>query len=264
MSLPFSNYEPQLPASSSPNLLRLPLEIVTSIVSYLCNSDIKSLRLTYKFLCERAPLRLDRLFLSVDPRNIEVCRAIANHEKLRHGIVEIIWDDAQLSNEIPRQNEQIYSLMDTPQLEGWFERACKKSIRVRNFTLTDHSYSQGDAAFSHAESWNYYQKLLLQQNDVFASGADVDALRYALNRFPLLRKVSITATAHGFLNAPLYETPMIRSFPRGFNYPIPPGKEPMARLLHYHARTREEERLSHLGTYSRCEPALDRIELSDL
>ncbi|RFU34024.1 hypothetical protein B7463_g2262, partial [Scytalidium lignicola] len=109
--------------------------------------------------------------------------------------------------------------METPPLEGcpsWFERACKKNIRGRNIT-------QGDTMLSLAESWNYYQQLLLQQKDILASKADADALRYALDRFPLLRKVTITPAAHGFLNAPLYETPMIRSFPRGFNYPIPRG-----------------------------------------
>jgi hypothetical protein len=45
---------------------------------------------------ERSLLRLDRVFLSVNLRNIEVFRAIADHEEFCHRVKEVIWDDAQL------------------------------------------------------------------------------------------------------------------------------------------------------------------------
>ncbi|RFU75456.1 3-hydroxyacyl- dehydrogenase [Trichoderma arundinaceum] len=73
------------------------------------------------------------------------------------------------------------------------------------------------------ESWAYYQDLLRQQDEVVASGADAEALRYGLRRFPALRRVTVTPAAHGWLYTPLYETPMIRAFPYGFNHPIPRG-----------------------------------------
>jgi hypothetical protein len=71
------------------------------------------------------------------------------------------------------------------------------------------------------ESWVYFQELLRQENEVVASKADIDAFRYGLGRFPFMQRVTVTPSAHGFLSAPIYETPMIHAFPRGFNYPMP-------------------------------------------
>ncbi|KAM0257677.1 hypothetical protein ACHAQJ_004242 [Trichoderma viride] len=82
---------------------------------------------------------------------------------------------------------------------------------------------QINAELSLEESWIYYQDLLRQQDEVVASGADVEALRYGLRRFPALLRVTVTPSVHGWLFPPLYETPMIRAFPHGFNYPIPRG-----------------------------------------
>lgn len=71
--------------------------------------------------------------------------------------------------------------------------------------------------------WQHYQNLLQQQEDVLFMGPNVDALIYGLKRFPALRRMTITPAAHGWIFAPLYETPMIRALPKGFNYPIPRG-----------------------------------------
>lgn len=73
------------------------------------------------------------------------------------------------------------------------------------------------------EDWDYYRKLLGQQREAIKSEADIEALKYGLEKFPALRRVTMTSDAHGFLFAPKYETPMIRSFPYGFNYLIPNG-----------------------------------------
>ncbi|KAH8646915.1 hypothetical protein BX600DRAFT_443884 [Xylariales sp. PMI_506] len=72
-------------------------------------------------------------------------------------------------------------------------------------------------------AWAHYEVLLQQQEEVLSSGVDADALRYGLKRFPALERVTITPAAHGRLNEPLYETPMIRSLPYEFNYPMPQG-----------------------------------------
>lgn len=83
-------------------LLRLPVELSLAVVSYLPNRDIKSLRLTCRRLSQIAHLRLSRVFLSANPLNIEVFRAIGNHERYRHNVVEIIWDDVQLPEDLER------------------------------------------------------------------------------------------------------------------------------------------------------------------
>lgn len=67
----------------------------------------------------------------------------------------------------------------------------------------------------------HYQVLLRQQDEVIHSGADAEAFQYGLERFTSLKRVAITPFTHGLWLTPLYETPMIRAFPRGFSYPIP-------------------------------------------
>ncbi|KAH8671424.1 hypothetical protein BX600DRAFT_496129 [Xylariales sp. PMI_506] len=77
--------------------------------------------------------------------------------------------------------------------------------------------------------WEYYQDLLLQEKEVLISNADTEALRYGLARFTSLQKITVTPAAHGILFTPLCETPMIRSSPPGFQYPLPrtwPTMEP--------------------------------------
>ncbi|KAL1853801.1 hypothetical protein Plec18170_005193 [Paecilomyces lecythidis] len=195
----------------------LPAEIFELAVSFLPNRDIKNIRLTCKALYERAHLRLRRVFLSANPRNIEVLRTIADHERFRRDIVEIIWDDVQLVDHIPEQGEGMWNLDRALPPEGvpaWFDQVCwwniEKFLRKQ----------QRDPDLPIEDCWAYYQQLLQQQQDVLASEADIEALRYGLQRFPALRRIIITPAAHGILDHPLYETPMIRAFPPGFNYPI--------------------------------------------
>jgi hypothetical protein len=74
----------------------LPLELWDCIESHLSNADIKSLRLACKQFNNTVFLRLNRVFLSANPVNIEVFRNIASHDKFRHQVNEIIWDEARL------------------------------------------------------------------------------------------------------------------------------------------------------------------------
>ncbi|OQE86103.1 hypothetical protein PENNAL_c0022G07032 [Penicillium nalgiovense] len=54
------------------------------------------MRLASKQFSNAVELRLQRVFLSANPLNIEVFRAVADHQKFRHQVTEIIWDDARL------------------------------------------------------------------------------------------------------------------------------------------------------------------------
>ncbi|KAK1767593.1 hypothetical protein QBC33DRAFT_559077 [Phialemonium atrogriseum] len=240
-------------STSQLNLVHLPAELFAAAASHLPNRDIKNLRLTCKILRERATLGLDRVFLSANPRNVEVFHAIADHETLRKGIIEIIWDDSQLVHNIERENDAVHRLMESPSPEacpGWFARACQQNIdylasrKESDVDRPDHvaRTEQIGAQLPLDVSWDYYQQLLLQQEDVLASGADIYALRYGLDRFPSLRRITITPAAHGFLFTPLYETPMIRAFPYGFNYPTPRGwPTPDFGEVPYEAPPRDDE-----------------------
>lgn len=218
------------------NLISLPNELLPLISSYLPNRDIKNLRLTCYSLRYRTRLRLDRVFLSANPRNVDVFRAIADHEVFRKGIVEIIWDDARLAYS-SRKEDRFYAY-DEPESSdtdedcpAWFSRACQENVKYLvhrkryDVDRQDHVAREQQVAgqLPLKVSWEYYQGLLRLQEDVLASEADIDALKFGLERFPALRRITITPAAHGWLFEPLYETPMIRDFPYGFNYQIPRG-----------------------------------------
>ncbi|KFY79547.1 hypothetical protein V499_01479 [Pseudogymnoascus sp. VKM F-103] len=138
----------EIPNHTSP-ALRLPPEIVKIIVDQVPNSTIKNLRLTCRFFSETVDLRLDRVFISANPRNVEVFTAIANHEVFRAQITEIIWDDAILYvRPMPRSEvEALYGSDDEYQdyvdedegrdehgidwrgdVPGWFRIGCRENI----------------------------------------------------------------------------------------------------------------------------------------
>jgi hypothetical protein len=209
------------------SLTGLPVEIIQITASHLTNSAIKTLRLTCKTLSATVQLRLDRVFLSANPLNIAVFLAVANSNRFRHGVKEIIWDDARF---VECLDGALSHVRDPPTgCPAWFVDACKENIEELHFRKgqdidrPDHvdRAEQVAAELPAKICWQYYQNLFYQQEDVIIFNRDAEALRYGLPRFPALRRVTITPAAHGWLFAPLYKTPMIRAFPKGFNYPIP-------------------------------------------
>ena len=70
-------------------------------------------------------------------------------------------------------------------------------------------------------SWDYYKDLLEDQRQILHSGADIEAFKHGLTQFPNLKRVTITPSTHGKIGQPMYQTPMIRAFPPGFDYPLP-------------------------------------------
>jgi len=228
-----------------PWLAGVPFEILLLILSSLTNRDRKSLRLTCKVFRDIIPLCLSRVFLSANPLDIEVFQ-VADHPEFRHQVTEIIWDEARFIEAPLPSDDEWYSIIEygalpsTPEspefdsethIPSWFLKECKDNIQFitqrkwRDRVLPYHvaRQKQVDAQMPLEESWNYYQRLLQQQNEVLASRSDEKAFVYGIDRFPALRRVVVTPAAHGWLFCPLYGTPTIRSLPYGFNYPIPRG-----------------------------------------
>ncbi|KAI8185517.1 hypothetical protein K4K51_011564 [Colletotrichum sp. SAR 10_75] len=203
-------------------LAGLPIELSGAIFAHLPNSDLKKLRLaSRRFSKVVTPhLSFKRVFISASNRNIQVFRNIANHETFRHDVGEIVWDDARfmvsLEEESGYHSGYGYDAADsdsedTPVPEGvplWFHVETAQQIAAQ-LPL--------DVAYE------YYQRLVRDQEEVLATAADSAAFKWALaeKRFPNLRRVTITPAAHGILFFPQYPTPMIRAFPYGFNYPLP-------------------------------------------
>lgn len=121
-------------ATQSPWFLRFPPELISSIVSFLPNKDVKSLRLTCKALGEISPLSSSRVFLSANSLNIQVFRAVADHPKFRHEIREIIWDDARFVF-APLIWETVYLSINSERMEInsnegcpiWFTEECEET-----------------------------------------------------------------------------------------------------------------------------------------
>ncbi|KAL4900879.1 hypothetical protein BDW74DRAFT_182462 [Aspergillus multicolor] len=196
----------------------LPLEMILMFDIYLPNGSKKALRQTCKALCRTVRLRIDRTFLSANPLNITVFRAIADSETYRHSIKEIVWDGARLISaplgefHIADEREDLW-IDPTTGCPEWFVTACRanrENLDMRISSLSDFKRP-------------YWQNLQQQQADTLRANRDADALAYGLRRFSALTRITITPAAHGLVFIPLYETPMIRAFPRGFNYPIPRG-----------------------------------------
>ncbi|VUC37596.1 unnamed protein product [Clonostachys rosea] len=252
-----------MPSQDSP-ILRLPIEITGIITSSFTQSDLKNLRLTCLSLSKQVQPRLSRVFLSANPLNVSVFRAIADHDRFRHGVSEIVWDDARLDvarraldhdllSNLPDE-ELVHDMLAT--VPEWFYLAYRDNVRVaRNRRGLDADTTESKARAAElqdmlplCESWSIYQGLLRQQHEVIASGADIEAFRYGLERFPSLRSVRVTPAAHGWLFQPLYRTPMIRQFPRGFNYAIPRGwpvkgvepVEPTPGARHWHQQEHKD------------------------
>lgn len=237
-------------------LTSLPAELHDLVLSHLSNCERKCLRLACSHLRDKTPLHITRVFLSANERNVDVFRAIANHDLYRAQITELIWDDAILPThgDSPEDVEDYedydpqyepedfferYGLADPEASPIRFVRGCESNltgISGRQHDYHEHPthYSttlpqyrdrdrQAEEQLPFPVSYAYYQGLLMQQDRVLATQADVAALAYGLARFPALRRITVTAAAHGLLYEPLYPTPMIRAFPWGFNYPIPRG-----------------------------------------
>ncbi|OBS24239.1 hypothetical protein FPOA_04786 [Fusarium poae] len=220
----------------------LPPEIRNSIFTNLNNPSLKSLRLTCSNLGRTVPLNIDRVFISANSLNIQVFRIVADNEKYRHKVTEIIWDDARLSEgpkepeepemmevdqvipeglEVPEDIDEVPEPLDPNEVVAsngcprWFtQRSADNGVGINNFDPPDDS-------MGFAQSWDYYKALLEDQREILESNQDIQAFQYGLQRFPNLKRVTITPSTHGRIGQPMFETPMIRAFPPGFTYPLP-------------------------------------------
>ncbi|KAH7121606.1 hypothetical protein EDB81DRAFT_913850 [Dactylonectria macrodidyma] len=218
-------------------ITQFPQELLASISSLLPNSDIKNLRLTCSRFRSAVCLRIERLFLSPNPLNIEVFRAVADHQDFRQQVTTIVYDDARLRKPLETEEELEYSGIFAPATRMpagvplWFGRNYHKICFVLHrygkleVERPDHLEvaRKLKAKLSPVESYKLYQQLEEQQKHVIRHNLDAKALEYGLARFPRLRSIILTPAAHGIPLFPLYKTPMIRSLPEGFIYPIPRG-----------------------------------------
>ncbi|KAF5552687.1 hypothetical protein FMEXI_2838 [Fusarium mexicanum] len=218
-------------ASSTPDisciLPRLPQELTNAISQYLDGGDLKALRETCSAMARAVPLRFDRIFISTNSLNIQVFKAIADHDIYRHQVTEVIWDDARLFT-----GPELWQYKDEWEYHGRepdmivTENGCSKWFQKESSTSGDdwchrYTFPVADNHMGLAECWEYYKPLLEDQQQILESNADIEGFKYGLERFTSLRRITISPATHGRHGHPLYRTPMIRAFPPGFDYPIP-------------------------------------------
>ena len=185
-------------SSNQDKLSGLPAELLALISSYLRDRDIKNLRLTNKSLWGSLDFRITRVYLSANSHNVNVFRAIADHDTFRKGVVELIWDDARLPRypDDKRDDPDIkvdladaryaIEMRSVGGAPRWFSRACEQNVDDFEACTDRNSDHLSDLLMiqqladqlSQRELWAYYQTLLQQQSDVWNTDADVDALRY--------------------------------------------------------------------------------------
>ncbi|KAH7140371.1 hypothetical protein B0J13DRAFT_446626 [Dactylonectria estremocensis] len=216
---------------SAKGILRLPSETIAAICSQLPNSSIKDLRLSCVSLSAIACLRFDRVFLSAQPREIEIFHNVANSDKYRGRLGEIVYDDGPADDDTvsateAHQDGDHYVLHlepndgdDVRKVPRWFSFACEQNRRILTAELDD----RVEHLMSTEKSWEEYKCLLRKQRQVLKSNLLAKALETGLERFPMLRKITITSASHGRLFEPLYMTPTIRAMSYGLNYPVPSG-----------------------------------------
>lgn len=216
---------PSAPRSDNQCLLtRIPPELLEMVLSDLPNSDRKSLRRATRTLGALVPLQIRRVFLSANSRNIAVFCAVADHEALRHDVKEIVWEDAQLNNYHAASPHDWPNSVDPVQKASFLRRNCP--LDVRRLDLDEEGTRIVKEAWRHS-LWlhtllDWHTELLLDQQKVLDSAADVVALRHGLARFPSLRRITLTPSVHGrFAGRPLYPTPVLREFHKEFGCPLP-------------------------------------------
>ncbi|KAL6693076.1 hypothetical protein J3F84DRAFT_401646 [Trichoderma pleuroticola] len=213
----------------------LPKELWDQIATYLPGRDVKKLRLACKSLSS-TPLPLDRVFISANPIDINVFRSVADHDVFRHCVREIIWDEAQFERDfrVDASSGLEWTAMghteDDPPDD--FLTECRHNLDLVEARFARYRLDLPfmvpivkamEEELTKGESWWHYRQFLDEQRRVLAEDLDIKAFGYGLDRFPALKRITITPAAHGTLFAPLYKTPMIHTLPYGLNYSIPRG-----------------------------------------
>jgi hypothetical protein len=198
-------------------------------------------------------LRIERIYISPSTANLRNLQWILHHPRHRIHVREIVWDDAQLE-EFPTLESfrQVVAIDETEMMCG-IERCLEdailhhqednseyRALERDDFFGPDEKLSEfakgillqvdddvsrrfiaRDAALmTMEESYEVYQRLYREEQEIKKQGADVVALQQALKNCPGLRKVVIASQLWQYsISGPRYDTPFHRSLPVGLRKP---------------------------------------------
>lgn len=222
-------------------MLQLPDDLLVLFATFLINKERKNLRLVNKRLHLWIPLHISRVFISPSYKNIEVFNAIASHPVYRKQVKEIIWDDAQF--EKFADDDEVRDITNSE--EEWKDKCLFKEMIQDNLGLidgTEESFLQArlydfdfstdelissnsvthERYLSLDENFDLYNRLYAEQQAIIEASFDIECFGRGLSSFPALKRITVTSEAYRpTIISPCYPTPLIRSFPIGFNYPGP-------------------------------------------
>ncbi|EWG45062.1 hypothetical protein FVEG_15787 [Fusarium verticillioides 7600] len=188
---------------------RLPAEVLNQVFHQLPNIDLKILRQTCTYIKDSTHLRLSRLFLSPNLRDIEVFKAVANHEAFRLQVTEIIYDDTRFdaAHEMEwtswyNEEKDIGEVTEVPEWYRHIYRGNREDIR----RYSPH-HSQAKEALEHllspAEAFKHFKRLWQEQQETIATNRDADALKSLLRGllYPIERGWPLTEDHSNFPEA---------------------------------------------------------------
>ncbi|KAL7918392.1 hypothetical protein ACQKWADRAFT_245452 [Trichoderma austrokoningii] len=190
----------------------MPPEIIEHTARHLDNRSLKSLRLTCR-LFGALKLRINRVFITPNTKDIQTFYAIAESDVYRPKVVEVIYDDAFVGGSL-----QYYSSMaashttnsntNQPPLESRPRENVGGTNRV--FGIDNGSRFKCRRAQRPDDVPRFTTEIKSEQEENIEKGLDADALRYALRHLPALQRITVTPATSEH-TAPLYETPARRA-----------------------------------------------------
>ncbi|KAF2027690.1 hypothetical protein EK21DRAFT_114625 [Setomelanomma holmii] len=241
------------PKSEVKSILDLPAEVLAIVCQDLSNLDIKRLRLTCKILAKNVDLRINRVYVSPNRANLQCLQKILDHPRYRHQVHELVWDDAQLE-EYPDVEDfsrvvtldEANSKRDIESMLEWYTVSDEsddeelkqfehddffmedgrltevaKGILLRHNTQSAKDVlAQNATRMSIEDSWDHYQDLYREEQEIMSRQLDVAALRQVLRACPNLRRVTLTSAIWYPWNTHAYRnSPFLQSLPPGFRKP---------------------------------------------
>lgn len=207
------------------------------MASYLDNGSVKNLRLTCR-LFGALKLRIDRVFITPNTKDIQTLYAIAESDVYRPKVVEVIYDDAWVEN--PLQDYSSMESLPFPQTRNF--HMSHRLYKTDTGSRFKRRRGQCPEDRSSSSTSKCRMMLMTEQEDNIARGVDAEALRYALGHFPALQRITVTPATSGLHCAPLYETPANRAASLVTNGPKPVDRASRTRGHGAYARPWGEDR----------------------
>ncbi|KAI9154900.1 hypothetical protein HJFPF1_07460 [Paramyrothecium foliicola] len=198
------------------SLTQMPLDVVNLICDLLPNEDLRNVRYTCSALSTAGNLKIERVFLSSDPRNISINAQIAGNKLLRAHISEIA-----LSGE-DDPDESAWKSNSPPRWFVWYHKQEIRALR----SLGGKERIEAGFPAPLRDTWAYIKSQEIEKTDYDGQMAQFDQY---LAYLPTLRKITFFPAYGESAESSSTERVTIEAIPMGALYPCPGWKSARAR-----------------------------------